>query len=138
MRLQEASAVTLLDTWEKIHAATAAALPIVTQTEIADAATGLRAVIECPTKTMNVNLPRQMYQVDTGPIVFADLSKIYQPQIDCLRLAFIAFNAPDFADFVVEQPTPVVEEGKELCKVYHYSQPFSMPAKNVLLALGSL
>lgn len=138
LRLCEAVPVTLLDTWEKVHAATAAGLPIVTQTEIVDAATGLHAVIECPTKTMNISLPHKSYQVDTGPIAFADLSKAYNPQIDCLRLAFIAFNAPDFADFVVEQPTPVVKEDKELCKVYHYSQPFSSPAKNNLFALGIL
>ncbi len=38
----------------------------------------------------------------------------------------------------VEQPTPVVEDGKELCKVYHYSGPISLQAKNVVLAVGNL
>ena len=37
----------------------------------------------------------------------------HEPPIDCLRLAFVAFNAPHFADFVVEQPTPIVEDGQE-------------------------
>jgi hypothetical protein len=56
--------------------------------------------------------------------------------IDCLSLAFIAFNAPHFADFVIEQPTPVVDDGQEKCRIYHYSNPISVSARNILLALG--
>jgi len=138
LQLREAGEVTLLDTWEKIRDATARALPIVARTEIAGAETALRAVIECPVKTMNVSLERKLYQVDTGPIAFPDLTKPYDPQIDCLRLAFVAFNAPQFADFLVEQPTPLVEEGKQIAEVHHYSNPFSLPAKNSLLAIGKL
>jgi hypothetical protein len=138
MKLQAADEVTLLDTWEKIRDATAAGVPLVTQTELADEKTGLRAVIECPTKTMNISLDKKMYQVDTGPIAYPDLAKPYKPQINCLSLAFVAFNAPHFADFVVEQPTPVIEKGQERCKIYHYSSPFSLPAKNTVLGLGKI
>ena len=138
LKLHAGEPVTLLDTWDKVRAATDAGLPIVTQTEVRDEKAALRAVIECPTKTMNIEPKRRLYQVDTGPVAFPDLSKRYDPPIDCLRLAFIAFNAPTFADFVVEQPTPVIEEGKELCKVYHFSGPFSLKAKNVLFAIGKL
>jgi hypothetical protein len=136
LKLREASEVTVLETWEQIRDATAAAIPIVTQTEMANSETGLRAIIECPTKTMNVSLTDRLYQVDTGPIAFPDLSKRYDPEIDCLSLAFIAFNAPDFADFVIEQPTIVPRDSGEECQVYHYSNPFSLPAKNRVLALG--
>ena len=135
MMLHEAARVTELDTFEKIRDATAAALPIVTQTEIRNDEIGLRAVIECPTKTMNISLDKSMYQVDTGTVAYPDLTKRFDPQIDCLSLAFIAFNAPHFADFVVEQPTPVMEDEEEKCQVYHFSSPFSLPAKNVVLAL---
>jgi hypothetical protein len=76
--------------------------------------------------------------VDTGPIAFPDLTKRLEVLIDCLRVAFVAFNAPHFADFIVEQPTPVVEGGKEKCMVYHFSSPFSVPAKNAVLALGKI
>lgn len=138
LKLVEASKVSELDTWEKIRDATAAAAPIVTHTEIANAETGLRAIIECPTKTMNVSQEKLMYQVDTGPIAYPDLSKRYEPEIDCLRLAFVAFNAPDFADFVVEQLTPVDPDAPESCKVYHYSGPFSVAAKNRVYALEGL
>jgi len=138
LKLREAREVIELTTWEQIRDATAAAIPIVTQTELVGAETGLRAVIECPTKTMNVSLDRKMYQVDTGPIAYPDLSKRFDPQIECLSLAFIAFNAPDFADFVVEQPTSASKDGKGTYQVYHYAKPFSMKAKNRVLALGKL
>ena len=135
MMLHDAARVTELDTFEKIRDATAAALPIVTQTEIRNDETGLRAVIECPTKTMNISLDKSMYQVDTGTVAYPDLTKRFDSQIDCLSLAFIAFNAPHFADFVIEQPTPVMEDEEEKCQIYHFSSPFSLPAKNVVLAL---
>lgn len=138
LKLREAPTMTLLDTWEKIRDATAAAIPIVTQTEIANPETGLRAILECPTKTMNMNLERKVYQVDTGPIALPDLTKRFAREIECLSLAFIAFNAPHFADFVIEQPTPVIENGKEVCRVFHYSGPISLPARNLVWALGKL
>ena len=136
LRLREGQHVKVLDTWEQVRDATAAAVPIVSQTEIRDPDTGLRAIIECPVKTMNVSLQRQMYQVDTGPVAFADLSQRADPLIEMLSLAFIAFNAPHFADFVIEQPTPVIEEDNELCQIHHYSNPISLPARNTLLAVG--
>ena len=138
LKLRPAREASELTTWEQIRDATAAGIPIVTQTEIADEKTGLRAVIECPTKTMNVSLEKKMYQVDTGPIAFPDLTKRCERPIECLSLAFVVFNAPGFADFVVEQPTPVVEDGQEKCKIYHYSKPFSLPARNRVFALGKV
>lgn len=135
MKLVPAAKVTTLDTWERIRDATAAATPIVTQTELANERTGLRAIIECPTKTMNISLERKMYQVDTGPIAFPDLSKPYPNPIECLSLAFVVFNVPDFADFVIEQPTPV-GKGKDAARAYHYSSPFSVSARNRVFAVS--
>jgi hypothetical protein len=135
LKLREGRGVTELTTWETMRDATAAAQPIVSQTEIWNEDTGLRAVIECPVKTMNISHDKQMYQVDTGPIAFPDLTRRYDRPIECLSLAFVVFNAPHFADFVIEQPTPVIEDGVEKCQIYHYSNPFSIAAKNKLLAL---
>ena len=137
LKLRAGRDVRALETWEAIREATAAGVPLVSQTEIRDPETKLRAVIECPIKTMNVSVERKMYQVDTGPIALPDLSERSDPLIGTLSLAFVAFNAPDFADFVIEQPTPVIEDGKELCKIHHYSGPISLPARNTLLALGA-
>ncbi|MHC4398320.1 MAG: hypothetical protein ACYTG0_01430 [Planctomycetota bacterium] len=136
LKLREGRHVKVLDTWEEIRDMTAAGVPIVSQTEIRDPDTNLRAIIECPIKTMNISLERQMYQVDTGPIALPDLSRRSDPLIDILSLAFVAFNAPYSADFVIEQPTPVIEDGKELCQIHHYSNPISLPARNTLLAVG--
>jgi hypothetical protein len=136
LKLREARKLTVLETWEQIRDTTAAATPIVSRTEIQDETTGLKAIIECPVKTMNISLDMMLYQVDTGPIALPDLSKRYEPRIDCLRLAFVAFNAPHFADFVIEQPTKVIEEEQEKCQIHHYSGPISLKAKNTLLAMG--
>lgn len=136
LKLREGKRVTKLETWEQIRDTTAEAIPIVSQTELVNKETGLRAVVECPVKTMNISHDKQMYQVDTGPVAFPDLTRRYDRPIECLSLAFVVFNAPHFADFVIEQPTPVVEEGEEKCRIYHYSDPFSLPADNRLLAVA--
>jgi hypothetical protein len=133
--LREARKVTKLETWEAIRDFTATAVPIVARTELGDESSGLRAVIEYPVKTMNISIDRGMYQVDTGPVGLPDLSRPFEPRIDCLSLAFVAFNAPHFADFVVEQPTPIFEDGTERCQIHHFSGPISRPARNTLLAL---
>jgi hypothetical protein len=69
-------------------------------------------------------------------VAYPDLRKRFDPQIDCLSVAFVAFNASHFVDFILEQPTALVEDGREQGKFYHFSAPFSLPAKNTLLALG--
>jgi len=124
-----------LDDWEAIRDATAAAAPIVAQTELHDADSGRRAVLEYPVKTMNISHTKRMYQVDTGPLALCDLSRAYDPPLDSVRLAFVAFNAPDFADFVIEQPTPLSTEDPASPQVHHYSSPVSLPARNRLFAL---
>lgn len=136
LKLRYAKSVRQLESFESIRGATAAGLPIVAQTEIWNEQQKLRAIIEYPIKTMNISVDDSEYQIDTGPIALPDLTKRYDPPIDALRLAFVAFNRPDFADFVVEQPTPVVQDGQELAQVYHYAKPFSLPAKNRLYAVS--
>ncbi len=131
--------ITELDTWEKIRDATAAGIPIVTQTEFSDKNTGLKAIIECPCKTMNISHPKKMYQIDTGPIAFPDISKRYDQQIDCLELAYIAFNKPHFADFVIKAPTAIMEGDKEVATVIHYSKILTIDGViNKIFALGKL
>ena len=136
LKLKEGALVEELTTWDAIARATAAAVPMVSQTEIVNSETGLRAIIECPLKTINIQPEKQQYQVDTGPIVFPDLDKRHDPLIDALSLAFVAFNAPHFADFVVEQVTPVAEEDGGKHEVYHYSNPVSMPGTNRVFAVA--
>lgn len=140
VHLVEAASFDELATNEAVIEATHAFLPIVTQTELWNDETKLRAIIEVPVKTMNTNRQRNVYQVDTGPVAFPDLSKRHERHVDGIALAYVAFNAPHFADFVVEEPTPICEngrEGKEICRVYHYSRRVSLTAKSRLYAIRS-
>ena len=52
-----------------------------------------------------------------------------------MQLAYIAFNQIGWADFVVKQPTPVIQDGNEIAKVMHYSQIAHRRARNILLAI---
>ena len=136
MRLHYGKAVTELTTFEQIRDITATEIPLVAQTEISNAETGLRCVMEYPIKTMNISIDKRIWQVDTGPIAFPDRTRPFDPPVDSVRLAFAVFNAPHFCDFVIEQPTPVVRGDQEVCKVYHYSNPVSLPAKKRVLAVS--
>ncbi len=137
MRLHYGKQVSQLKTFEQIRDVTATDTPLVAQTEITNQETGLRCVMEYPIKTMNVSLDKSLWQVDTGPIAFPDLTQRFDPPVDSVRLAFAVFNAPDFCDFVIEQPTAVVRDEREVCQVYHYSNPVSFPAKNRVLAVSA-
>lgn len=125
----------VLDSFDAIRDATAAGTPLVSRTEIADESSGRKAIIEAPVKTINILPDRKLYQIDTGPIALPDVARRYEPPVDCLRLAYVAFNVAHFADFVIEQPTPVIEDGQERTRVFHYSNPISLPAKNSLIAV---
>ena len=123
-------AVRLLRSNREIREATHSGVPIVAQTEITDSRTRLRAIIEFPVKTMNIHDGRDLYQVDSGPVAFPDLSRRYTRPAESLSLAFVAFNAPGSADFVVEEPTAIPDAGR----VHHYSRLQSLPAVNRLFA----
>lgn len=138
IKLPAPEVVTELDTWEKIQKATMSGVPIVTQTEIRNEETQLSALIECPCKTININNAKKLYQTDTGPVLLPDLTKRYDELMDSIRLAYIAFNVPDFADFVVEVATPVMESGKQVASVYHFSELLTFTTKNKLFALGKI
>ena len=87
---------------------------------------------------MNICDDRDTYQVDTGPVVLPDLKQQHETPADRMSLAFVAINAADFADFVVETRTPVAADDGSMAWVYHYSQLVSLPARNSLFALGTL
>ena len=110
-------------------------VPLVGCVEIESADRGLRAVLEFPIKTMNANDMDSIYQVDTGPVAFPDFGVEVERHIERLSPAYVAYNAPDFADFVVQQALPVVVEGKEVVQVTHYSKPVSLAAKTYVLAV---
>ena len=122
----------LLRSNREIREATHSGVPVVAQTEISNSRTGLRAIIEYPVKTMNIHDGRDLYQVDTGPVAFPDLSRRYPRQAESLSLAFVAFNTPENADFVIEVPTPASQAGREPTQVHHFSRLESLKTTNRL------
>ena len=123
-----------LETNEAVLQATYDFAPVVSQTEIRSEDTKLRAIIECPVKTLNTNRERCVYQVDTGPVAFPDLTQRHERHADGICLAFVAFNVPHFADFVVEVATRI-GEGESACAIHHYSERLSLPAVNRVYAV---
>ncbi|MBI4662438.1 MAG: hypothetical protein HY735_26775 [Verrucomicrobia bacterium] len=84
-------------------------------------ADGYAITLEYPVKTSNYSERERYYQIDTGPILFPGLTAIGSkdtPPIMACRLAYIAHNDPQWAEFLVCVPTVVTNN----LKVYHYSQ----------------
>ena len=57
---------------------------------------------------MNVN-EKPMYQVDTGPLAFPDFDVMKEgvDLVDSIELAYVAYNKPDEAYFVIQRQSPV-------------------------------
>lgn len=119
---------------QEVFEAMSAGKMMVGQTELRDEKTGRTAVLEYPIKTINWHRDKKIWQVDTGPVLLPDLSVTADEWAQTLELAYIAFRTGDWADFVVEQPTPIVEEGKKTASVYHYSGILHKKTRNVLIA----
>ncbi|MBT6155501.1 MAG: hypothetical protein HOL01_07445 [Planctomycetaceae bacterium] len=127
----------LLKTPTEIVKATAENQPLIGRTEIREPGTKRRFVLEYPIRTMNFQPKTDSFQVDTGPILMPDFGVKAEKPIDRLQMAFVAYNRLDRAEFLIRRPTPVTnEDGKELCKVLHYSESREIPAKTEILAGG--
>lgn len=118
MDLPSVNAVELTST-DAIIAALESDATVVARTEYR--ASNHAITLEYPVRTVNHSERERYYQVDTGPILFPGLTGIGadgQPPLVACRLAYVAHNAPDWAEFIVCVPTPVAE-GVE---VHHYSR----------------
>lgn len=107
----------LLDDTAAVIDATFAGRPLVSRTEYTSP-DGAEIMIEYPIKTINVNERDTMYQVDTGPLLYPQPVPAGELQIAGLRLAYIAHNAPDWAELIINVPTPVSDD----ISVHHYSK----------------
>ena len=108
-----------LTTTDDIIAALAGDAALVSRTEYR--ACGYSITLEYPVKTANYSERERYYQLDTGPVLFpgvADIGANGEPPLAACRLAYVAHNAPDWAEFIVCVPTPV----KDGLKVHHYSR----------------
>jgi len=89
------------------------------------------ALIEYPVKTMNANERDTVYQTDTGPILLPDLTPEPNDLITGMELAFIALNAPGWAEVIVRLPTPVAEGAS----TYHYTGTRRLDVRNTIIGL---
>lgn len=86
-----------------------------------------QVALHYPIKTINVNERDQVYQTDTGPVLWPDLERAPAELIAGLNLAFTAFNGPDWLEAIVRVPT--ASPGG--MQVYHYSQSVRLePVRN--------
>lgn len=118
MDLPAVRAVELSGTDEILKALEGSAT-VVSRTEYR--ACGYAIALEYPVKTVNHSERELYYQVDTGPVLFPgveDIGADGKPPLMACRLAYVAHNAPDWAEFIVCVPTPV----KDGIKVHHYSK----------------
>ena len=88
-------------------------------------------VLDFPIKTMNVSERDWIYQTDTGPILFPDFSEPFDHLIETLKLAYVAYNCPDWAEFIVQVPTQL----REGVSVNHYAKSVRLDSKNQVLDL---
>ena len=105
------------------------------RTEIADKAGRRHAVIEFPVKTMNVHDIKNLYQVDTGPILLPDFESPKERTVERFQLAFVAYNKADEAYFVIQEPIPVSPQRPDSPKVSHYSRIVRMATRNSVVAM---
>jgi hypothetical protein len=133
--IQEAQSVCTLGNNAAIVKATLEGRPLVGRTEFPLGDGGWRAMLEYPIKTMNVNDQRQAFQVDTGPLVFADPQAEGDRTVDRLQLAYVAFNRLDEAYFIVQRPTTVSGAAGAEVNVCHYGDIRRMPVVNSLVCL---
>lgn len=106
--------------------------PLVSHTEFDDGP--WHVTIDHPVKTINYSERERIYQTDTGPILFPDLSPERlagcERLVQCFDLAYSAFNSKDWAEFIVNVPTPAGEG----ISVNHYSRPRRIaPVRNRLI-----
>ena len=117
-----------LSSTEEIVKATLENLPLVGRTEF-DTSSGQHVLLEYPIKTINVSERDGFYQTDTGPVLFPDLSDNSINPIESFRLAYVAYNSANWAEFIINVPTPIAEG----ISVNHYSQAKRLDCKNVVI-----
>lgn len=87
--------------------------------------------LEFPIKTMNASERDNIYQTDTGPILFPDFAQPFDRLIETMQLAYVAYNSPDWAEFILRAPTPLTAE----ISVNHYSKTVHLVTQNSVIRL---
>ena len=105
-----------LETIDQIIDTLSSSHPVVSQTEYETS--GYRVLLEYPVKLVNFSDRENFYQVDTGPVLLPDFKGKYESLIEGFNVAYVAHNCADWAEFIVNVPTTLVDG----IKVHHYSK----------------
>ena len=119
----------LLQSSEDVIAAALSHAPLIAQTQFET--DQYIASLEYPVKTINASEWDNIYQTDTGPVLFPDLSREPDALIEGMDLAFCAFNCSDWAEFLLRVPTSI----EDRISVLHYSRSIHLNTKNRLVSL---
>lgn len=120
----------VLESLDEILATLFAATPVLGQTEY-DAGE-YHVTLEYPIKVVNFSEREKYYQVDTGPVLLPDFSQPTRTPLEGCQLAYIAHNAPTWAECIVCVPTPLADN----LKVHHYSKVVRLDGvRNRLIAM---
>ena len=76
------------------------------RTTLYDPATGQRALLEYPIKTMNLMQDPPRFQVDTGPLILPDFNATVTHPIECFEMAHVVYHGLDKAEFILRKPVP--------------------------------
>ena len=120
----------VLETVQQVIDAGMTARPIVAVTEF-DTEDGHHCRLEYPIKTLNLCDREMFYQSDTGPLLYPVRPGRHDPTIESFRLAYLAANAPDWAELLINVPT-ALSDG---ITVDHYAQGQRIDCRNTLIAL---
>lgn len=133
LEVRTRSDVALLESDTEVVEATLGGRELVAVTVLDDAASGIRATIEYPVKTMNVARTPDRFQVDTGPLILPDFASAAARGVDRLDLAHVVYWKRDRTEFVVRRPVPVAEGSA--VTVTDYSEIRVLGATNQILAV---
>lgn len=88
--------------------------------------------LDYPVKTVNYSSREKYYQVDTGPVILPDLSVPASEVHPTFQLAFMAHIESDWAEFLVNVPTPLTDD----ISVHHFSKTVRVDCENFMIALS--
>jgi len=104
------------------------------RTELVDPASGAKAVIDYPIKTMNVRKDPANFQVDTGPILVPRWDAGDRPAALRFDVAHVVYWKRDRAEFVLRRPMTVGSSEDGPVQVTDYSELRFDNATNSILA----
>ena len=98
---------------QEVIDATLANQPLNARSTYEDEASGYKWAIEYPARTMNLNVEEGLFQVDTGPIPFPDMSSYDGKRPMQAFLSYVAFSEFDSAEFILRREVEPSEEDKK-------------------------